>query len=100
MNIIVCKDTSISWKRTTSDGKDFSDVDAAIAAEHICLAAAELGLGTCWVCNFNPDILNKALALPPHIEAIAIFPIGYINEEKSTSPSKGRKPLTDITEWK
>ena len=100
MLIIVCKDTSISWKRTTSDGKDFSDVDAAIAAEHICLAAAELGLGTCWVCNFNPDILNKALALPPHIEAIAICPIGYINEEKSTSPSKGRKPLTDITEWK
>ena len=75
-------------------------MDAAIAAEHICLAAAELGLGTCWVCNFNPDILNKALNLPLHIEAIAIFPIGYINEEKSISPSKVRKPLADITEWK
>ncbi|MFV0535975.1 MAG: nitroreductase family protein [Dysgonomonas sp.] len=100
IHIIVCKDTSTSWKRTATDGKDFSDVDAAIAAEHICLATAEQGLGTCWICNFNPDILNKALDLPPHIEAIAIFPIGYVNEEKSISPSKVRKPLTDITEWK
>lgn len=100
MHIIVCKDTSISWKRTATDEKDFSDVDAAIAAEHICLAAAEQGLGTCWICNFNPETLNKALNLPPHIEAIAIFPIGYINEEKSISPSKVRKPLADITEWK
>lgn len=100
MHIIVCKDTSTSWKRTATDGKDFSDVDAAIAAEHICLAAAEQGLGTCWICNFNPNILNRALDLPPHIEAIAIVPIGYVNKEKSTNPSKVRKPLTDITEWK
>lgn len=100
MHIIVCKDTSTSWKRTATDGKDFSDVDAAIAAEHICLATAEQGLGTCWICNFNPGILNKALNLPPHIEALAIFPIGYVNEEKSISPSKVRKPLADITEWK
>lgn len=100
MHIIVCKDTSISWKRSATDGKDFGDVDAAIAAEHICLAVAEVGLGTCWICNFNPDILNKALDLPPHIEAIAIFPIGYINEEKSTNPSKIRKPLAEITEWR
>lgn len=100
IHIIVCKDTSTSWKRTATDGKDFSDVDAAIAAEHICLATAEQGLGTCWICNFNPDILNKALNLPPHIEALAIFPIGYVTEEKSISPSKVRKPLADITEWK
>jgi nitroreductase len=100
MHIIVCKDTAASWKRTATDGKDFSDVDAAIAAEHICLAAAETGLGTCWICNFNPDILGEALELPAHLEAIAIFPIGYIDEEKSKQPVKVRKLLSDITEWK
>lgn len=98
--IIVCKDTAASWKRTATDGKDFSDVDAAIAAEHICLAAADIGLGTCWICNFNPDILKEALELPAHMEAIAIFPIGYIDEEKSKQPTKVRKQLHDITEWK
>lgn len=100
MHIIVCKDSIASWERTATDGKDSGDIDASIAAEHICLAASEIGLGTCWVCNFNPDILREALELPPHIEAIAIFPIGYINKEKSSMPEKKRKPLSDIVEWK
>jgi nitroreductase len=97
--IIVCKDSAVSWKRKSTDNKDFGDVDAAIAAEHICLAAAEIGLGTCWVCNFDPDILRKALKIPAHMEAIALFPLGYIDKEKSTHTGKNRKSLSDTTEW-
>ncbi|MDR3060316.1 MAG: nitroreductase family protein [Prevotella sp.] len=99
IHIIVCKDSSVSWKRNNTDGKDFGDVDASIAAEHICLAAAEIGLGTCWVCNFIPDILREALNIPNHLEPLAIFPIGYIDTEKSVWSEKKRKPLSDITEW-
>ena len=44
--IIACEDHAASWKRG-SDGKDHADIDIAIAVEHICLAAAEQGLGTC-----------------------------------------------------
>ena len=98
--IIVCKDTSQSWKRTSSDNKDFGDIDAAIAAEHICLSAAELGLGTCWVCNFNPSTLNKVLNLSANLEPIAIFPIGYIDQDKNKEPEKKRKDLSEITEWR
>lgn len=100
VHIIVCKDPSVSWKRKNTDNKDFGDVDVAIAAEHICLAVAEIGLGTCWVCNFDPDILREALDIPPHLEAIAIFPLGYVDKEKSIRPEKNRKLLSDITEWK
>lgn len=99
MSIVVCKDCGCSWKRTASDGKDHGDIDAAITAEHLCLAASEIGLGTCWICNFDPDILSQALNLPANLEPIAIFPLGYIDEEKSIIPDKKRKPLTDITEW-
>lgn len=98
-HIVVCKDSTISWKRTTSDNKDFGDVDAAIAAEHICLAAAEIGLGTCWVCNFKPEILAKALDLPSNLEAIAIFPLGYIDKEKSSLSEKNRKSFSSIAQW-
>jgi len=97
--IIVCKDSDASWKRKNTDNKDFGDVDSAIAAEHICLAATEIGLGTCWVCNFDPVILRKAINIPSHMEAMAIFPLGYIDEEKSSAPEKKRKQLSDITEW-
>ncbi|WP_029904726.1 nitroreductase family protein [Prevotella sp. 10(H)] len=98
-HIVVCKDSTVSWKRTTSDNKDFGDVDAAIAAEHICLSAAEIGLGTCWVCNFNPAILSEVLDLSTNIEPIAIFPLGYIDEEKSFVPDKKRSSLSEITKW-
>ncbi|MBD8389734.1 nitroreductase family protein [Dysgonomonas sp. BGC7] len=99
MAIVVCKDTSASWKRTASDGKDHSDIDAAIASEHICLAAASIGLGTCWICNFNPEMVSSILSLPAHIEPIAIFPIGYVDTTKGTSPIKRRKGIAEITEW-
>lgn len=61
--IAVCVDESVSWKRK-SDGHDHADIDAAIAAEHICLAAAEQGLGSCWVCNFDVPLCREALELP------------------------------------
>lgn len=99
MCIVVCKDSSQSWKRTNTDGKDHGDIDAAIASEHICLAAHEQELGTCWVCNFNPELLSQALSLPDNLEPIAIFPIGYVDEMKSTLYEKKRKSLTDIAVW-
>jgi len=99
VQIIICEDTFASWKRKNHDNKDHADIDAAIASEHICLAAAEIGLGTCWICNFDPQTLKEALDLPSHLQPVAIFPIGYIDEENSKATEKRRKPISDITEW-
>ena len=96
--IVVCKNVDEVWVRSF-DGKDSGDIDASIAAEHICLAAAEQGLGVCWICHFNPVILTEALGLPPHIEPVVIFSIGYIDPEKSKMPQKKRKLLSEITKW-
>lgn len=41
-----------NWVRRY-DEKPHGDIDVAIAAEHLCLAATEKGLGTCWVCNYD-----------------------------------------------
>jgi len=99
MCVVVCKDSSASWKRVNTDGKDHGDIDAAIAAEHICLAAHEIGLGTCWICNFHPGLLSQALNLSPDLEPIAIFPLGYIDKDRSIVPDKKRKSLPEIIEW-
>ena len=50
------------WVR--SDGKHHGDIDIAIAVEHLCLAATEQGLATCWVCNFDLPF-SFPLAMPP-----------------------------------
>lgn len=94
--IAVCADESASWKRA-SDGRDHADVDAAIAAEHICLAAAEQGLGSCWVCNFDVALCREALRLPATLRPVALIPIGYAADAPAT---KKRKPMEEIVEWR
>jgi nitroreductase len=93
--IAVCADHSKSWKRK-SDGKDFADIDIAIAVDHLILKATELGLGTCWVCNFDSDLARKKLELPQHIEPLVLVPLGYTVAE---APLKTRKPLDGIVHW-
>jgi nitroreductase len=93
--IAVCADHSLSWKRKT-DGKDFADIDAAIAIDHLVLKATELNLGTCWVCNFNVEMARQKLELPDHVEPIALIPIGYT---EATAPVKSRKELSEIVHW-
>lgn len=95
--IVICGDHSTSWKRS-SDGKDHCDIDVAICTEHLCLAATEAGLGTCWVCNFDAARCAEILELPKHIEPAVIIPIGYAKED-SPVPEKKRKPLTELIRW-
>jgi nitroreductase len=91
--IAVCGDRDRSWKRSY-DAKDHLDIDVAIAVDHMTLFAAELGLGTCWVCHFDPAKVSKALALPSHVEPIALLPIGY--PQVMDTPSKNRKDIDEI----
>jgi nitroreductase len=93
--ILICADHSQSWKRS-ADGKDFADVDVAIAVDHMTLQAAELGLGTCWVCNFDAHRCADTLNLPSHIEPLVMLPLGYPDGE---IPEKKRKALSDIVHW-
>ena len=90
--VVVCADKALSWKRKL-DGHDHADIDAAIATEHICLAATELGLGSCWVCNFDADLCSEVLDLEGELYPVAIVPIGYPTDEPT---SKKRKPIEDV----
>ncbi len=85
--IVVCADKAQSWKRKL-DGHDHADIDAAIATEHICLAAAEQGLGSCWVCNFDVDLCSEILDLEGELYPVAIVPIGYSADEPTTKKRK------------
>lgn len=95
--IIACGDRNESWKRPC-DGKDHMDIDIAIAVEHMVLKITDLGLGTCWVCNFNPQVIKEKLALEENVEPVVILPIGY-PQESETPVNKKRKPLEDIVYW-
>lgn len=91
---IVClKDNSACWTRSY-DSKAHGDIDVAIATEHLCLAATERGLGTCWVCNFDPAVMRE-LFPEPNLEAVAIIPIGHIAPDCPRN-EKRRKGMEEI----
>ncbi len=64
-----------AWSRM--DGKNYAEVDATIAMDHLILAAANEGLGTCWVAAFDPEAAKEILNLPDETEPIAFTPLGY-----------------------
>ena len=94
--LILCIEHDQSWHRG-NDGKDHGDIDIAILAEHICLAAAEQGLGTCWVCNFDAKLCHKLFGFGAEEEPAVLIPLGYPADD-FVAKEKSRKTIEEITE--
>lgn len=95
--IVACGDREQAWSRS-SDGKSHVDIDLSIAIEHICLASAAIGLGTCWICNFDVGRLRNALNMPDNIEPVAIIAIGHYDTSVAI-PEKKRKSIDEMIVW-
>ena len=80
--IIVCADHGKAWVRPF-DEKQTTDIDASILTDHMMLQATELGLGSVWICYFNPDVISMELGLPDNLEPINILAVGYSDEEEA-----------------
>ncbi len=90
-----CGIPSQNWVRK-QDGKNYNDVDVAIVMDHLILAAAELGLGTCWIAAFDPAAARDVLQLPNGVEPVAFTPLGYPADQP---PEKKRKALKELVRY-
>ncbi len=82
-----------AWRRL--NGTSAHTIDVSIAMEHLILAAAAEGLGTCWICAFDQEAMRQALRLPECWDVVAITPLG----RPSAAPGpQTRKPLAEIIE--
>ena len=93
--VLCMKSAAEAWTRS-DDSKNHGDIDLGIAVEHLCLAAADRGLGTCWVCNYDTEAVARMFPREG-FEAVAIIPVGHIASD-CPHPEKRRKPLADIME--
>ena len=97
--VVICGDHGASWKR--KDGKDHCDIDVGIVAVHMTLQATDLGLATCWICNFDPEMTRELLELPDHLEPMVLLPLGYpLDQVNPDRHSEKRKPLSEIVTYK
>lgn len=93
--IAVCAISSQAWVRE-SDRFNARLIDAAIVADHLILAAANLGLGTCWIAAFNVEAARSVLQLPAEAEPVIFTPLGYPADQPGP---KIRKPLAELVRY-
>jgi len=74
-------------------GQAIGPIDVAIALEHMCLAAAELGLATCWIGSFFPDQVRSVLGIPAQAAVIELLALGYPADSRR---GPQREPLDRI----
>ncbi len=73
--------------------------DGCAATENILLAAADLGLGACWVAGdkkpYTEEVANL-LKAPTGLKLISLLSIGWPAEEAQQSKNR---PLKDVIHW-
>lgn len=93
--LLICAQTDKAWTR--ADGKNHADIDIAILADHITLAAADMGLATCWVCNFDAAMLSNDFNLDDNCKPVVLLPLGV--PAIDDIPEKKRKDISEFVEW-
>lgn len=61
--------------------------DGAIVATHMMLAAKNVGVESCWLNFFDPELTAKELGLPENEEIVMLLDLGF--------PAEGGQPLAN-----
>lgn len=92
---VVEKSTAINQIGALLKSRDYPLLDIGIAAEHFCLQAAELGLGTCMMGWFDEARIRKLLGVPAGRRLGLVVSLGYPAEGDKLR-AKARKPTEAI----
>lgn len=83
LNIAVCTDPEKTIR---------PEEDACIAATYLMLAAAQFGLGTCWIGGMNTPKVKSLLSIPESHYIACLTPIGYPQKIDMTLPERKSVP--------
>lgn len=71
----------------------YAATDVTIALDHISLRAVELGLGTCWIGDFEPPRVKEILGVPIDRDVPICMTLGY---PSVTPAARKRKELSEL----
>ena len=97
--IVVITEKSNTIARIGGKIKDkiYNQYDVGVACEHLCLQAAELGLGRCMMGWFSEKGVKKTLNIPDNKQVDLIITMGYSAEENIRI--KKRKNIDEIRKY-
>ncbi|MFD0702417.1 hypothetical protein DMP06_00730 [Slackia equolifaciens] len=96
---VVCAKTEDAWVRSYDD-MNSSLIDTSIVCDQMMMAATDLGLGTCWVCAFDPEVARREFDIPEGVEPVSILVAGYAQPRELDSERREarRIPLAQFTD--
>ena len=81
-------------------GQPAYPIDVAIAMDHLSLAAAAEGLGTCWIGSFDEALAKEILGIPSAVRVVQLMPLGYPGDPAAVSKSRlGLDTLLHYERW-
>lgn len=99
VSLLIKKNLLVNKVAGVVQGTQWQLVDAGIGGEHFVLAAAEQGLGTCWIGWYDGRALIRHLGLRGKgYRPVALIALGYPATDVSTN-ERPRKTLFDIASW-
>ena len=78
--------------------REFALIDIGITAEHLCLQAAEEGLGTCMLGWFDEDSIKQLLHIPAEKRIALLITVGYCPKDYPIR-QKQRKRIDQIVSY-
>jgi nitroreductase len=90
--VVVLKDTA---------NARWADVDCGQAVQNMATAAWGLGLGTCWVGNFDAAKIGQIIGVPENWAIFTILPFGYPDPANppQSKPLKSHEEMVHFERW-
>jgi len=92
--VVLEKPNVLSAVGSVLKDKEYTLIDIGIAADHFCLQAAELGLGTCMIGWFDEKKVQQLLGIPKNKRIPLLITVGYPDD---TPREKQRKTTAEMS---
>ena len=97
--LMMCSDSNLGYQNPFTEEK-YNTMDVTIATTQMMLQATELGVGSCWVCRFNPPLAKEVFNLPENIHPKCLLTLGYPSDTATPSDRHfSRKPMEEMVTY-
>ena len=74
-------------------------VDTTIAMQNMVIAAWALGIGSCWVGDFDEEQVRELLGIPDGWKVVALITFGYPAERPKARPKKSLEEIVSYNRF-